>query len=65
MKNIAVFWWTLRNPAYNFNYRFNQISDESKVFGVIIFGRLFGYKKDGVPIKGVQFYSWEFGTELI
>ncbi len=60
----SVFWWTLRNTAYNFNYKFNQIADEKKVFKIIIFSRLFGWDEDGYVIadgKKVKCYSWEFG----
>jgi len=55
----SIFWWTLRNPAYNFNYKFNQIPKNGKEFQIQMFGRLFGWKEDGV-INGTQYYSWEF-----
>jgi len=56
----SVFWWTLRNPAYNFNYKFNQLCRPELAFKVVIFNRVFGWCEDGV-LKGVQTYSWEFG----
>lgn len=59
----SVFWWTLRNPAYNFNYRFNQKPEDGKEFQFIIFGRFFGWHKDGV-LNGTQWYSWEFGRKV-
>jgi len=59
----SVFWWTLRNPAYNFNYKFNQMSKNGKEFKIIIFNRLFGWKEDDT-VDGVQYYSWEFGRKL-
>jgi len=63
----SVFWWTLRNTAYNFNYKFNQIVDKKKVFKIIIFNRLFGWDEDGYVItdgKKVNCYSWEFGKRI-
>ena len=59
----SVFWWTLRNPAYNFNYKFNQMAQNGKEFKIVIFGRLFGWNEDGT-VDGVQYYSWEFGRKL-
>ena len=59
----SVFWWTLRNPAYNFNYKFNQMPKNGKEFKITILGRLFGWDEDGI-VDGVQYYSWEFGRKL-
>ena len=59
----SVFWWTLRNPAYNFNYKFNQMPKNGKEFKIVVFGRLFGWDEDGT-VDGVQYYSWEFGRKL-
>jgi len=56
----SVFWWTLRNPAYNFNYKFNQLCRPELAFKIVIFNRLFGWCEDGM-IDGVYTYSWEFG----
>jgi len=60
----SVFWWTLRNPAYNFNYKFNQMPQNGKEFKIVIFGRLFGWKEDGI-VNDTQYYSWEFGRKCI
>lgn len=59
----SVFWWTLRNPAYNFNYRFNQIVGDRYAFSFVVGGRLFGWAKDGM-LSGVQCYSWEIGRKV-
>jgi len=59
----SVLWWTLRNPAYNFNYKFNQMDENGKEFKIVIFGRLFGWDEDDT-VDGVQYYSWEFGRKL-
>jgi len=59
----SVFWWTLRNPAYNFNYKFNQMPKNGKEFKIVVFGRLFGWKEDDT-VDGVQYYSWEFGRKV-
>jgi len=56
----SVFWWTLRNPAYNFNYKFNQMVGDKYAFKVVIFGRVFGWLEDGL-LGHTQTYSWEFG----
>lgn len=59
----SVLLWTLRNPAYNFNYKFNQMCDESKSWKIEIFGRVFGWVQDGkLGIK--QCYSWECGRKM-
>jgi len=59
----SIFWWTLRNPAYNFNYKFNQMAKNGKEFKFIIFGRLFGWHEDGI-VDGIQYYSWEFWKKI-
>lgn len=61
----SVFWWTLRNPAYNFNYKFNQKAEgeHGGEFQIVIFGRLIGWKNDGI-VNGVQYYSWELGKKI-
>jgi len=63
----SVFWWTLRNPAYNFNYKFNQTLDPAKVFSFVIKGRIFGWMEHGYIVmdgKKIPAYSWEFGKVL-
>jgi len=63
----SVLWWTLRNPAYNFNYKFNQMTGDKYYFQIVIFGRLFGWKEDGyvtVKDKKVSCYSWELGKKI-
>lgn len=60
----SVLLWTLRNTAYNFNYKFHQISNKDLFFQVVIFGRLYGWDYDGyitIDNKQIQFYSWECG----
>ena len=52
-----------RNPAYNFNYKFNQIPKNGKEFKIVVFGRLFGWGEDGT-VDGVQYYSWEFWVKI-
>jgi len=59
----SVLWWTLRNPSYNFNYKFNQINDGAKVFKIVILGRLFGWDEDGL-LDGKMTYSWECGKKI-
>ena len=59
----STFWWTLRNPAYNFNYRFNQMPENGKEFKLVIFGRLFGWDEDNV-LNNTQWYNWEFGKKI-
>jgi len=58
----SVFWWTLRNPAYNFNYKFNQLCDDKLVFKIVIAGRVFGWLEHG-KLGNTQCYSWEFGKK--
>jgi hypothetical protein len=63
----SIFWWTLRNPAYNFNYKFNQLTDDKLAFKVVIKGRLFGWKDSGkLMVNGslINTYSWEFGKKV-
>ena len=60
----STFWWTLRNPAYNFNYKFNQMPKNGKEFKIILFRRIFGWNEDDV-LNGVQWYNWEFGKNII
>ena len=59
----STFWWTVRNPSYNFNYKFNQLTDPKKAFKIVLFGKLFGWREDGV-LNGVQTYSWECGKKV-
>jgi len=59
----SMFWWTLRNPAYNFNYKFNQLCDEEKAFKIIVFNRVFGWDVDGM-LNGKPTFSWECGKKL-
>jgi len=56
----SVLLWTVRNPAYNFNYKFHQMVGSDKAFKVVLFGRIFGWDEDGT-LNGVQTYSWECG----
>ena len=59
----SVLLWTLRNPAYNFNYKFHQMCDESKAWKIELFGRVFGWAEDGkIGIR--QCYSWECGRKI-
>ena len=55
----SVLFWSLRNPAYNFNYKFNQLTDPDLSFSFKIGNRLLGWKEDGT-LGGLQTYSWEF-----
>lgn len=59
----SVLLWTIRNPAYNFNYKFNQLCTNEKVFSVVIFNRLFGWWPDG-SIDNIKCYNWEFGKRI-
>jgi len=58
----STFWWTLRNPAYNFNYKYNQLIGDKYAFKIIIYNRLFGWEKRNT-INGVNTYSWEFAKK--
>ncbi len=60
----SVFWWTLRNPAYNFNYKFNQMCDEKKAWNVQILGRVFGWIEEEVKVGTKKCYSWECGRKI-
>jgi len=57
----SVLLWTLRNSAYNFNYKFNEIKDTSMLFRIVIFGRLFGWDKYRWDNYS---YHWEFGKKV-
>ena len=59
----SVLLWTLRNPAYNFNYKFNQMVGDKYAFKIVLFGRVFGWLEDGL-LGHEQTYSWEFGRKL-
>lgn len=59
----ATFWWTLRNPAYNFNYKFQQLCKPELAFKVVVVGRVFGWLEDG-KLGELQTYSWEFGRKV-
>lgn len=61
----SVLFWTLRNPAYNFNYKFNQKQEGSYggEFSFTIGNRFFGWHEDGV-INGKKYYSWEFARKV-
>lgn len=53
---VSTFYWTGRNSAYNFNYKFLQINDESLVWYKKIGKLEFGWKEDGV-LNGVKYYK--------
>lgn len=55
--------WNGRNTSYNFNYKFMQISDESKIFLFDIFGLKFGWLDDGV-VDGRRYYKHIFGKDF-
>jgi len=59
----SVLLWSIRNPAYNFNYKFNQLCTNRRVFSVVIFNRIFGWWPDG-SINNIKCYNWEFGKRI-
>ena len=59
----SVLLWSLRNPAYNFNYKFNQMVGDKYAFKIVLFGRVFGWLEDGL-LGHEQTYSWEFGKRI-
>lgn len=59
----SVFWWTLRNPAYNFNYKFNQMVGNKYYFQIIFKDRIYGWKFDG-KLDNENTYSWELGKKI-
>jgi len=52
--------WNGRNTGYNFNYKFFQMSDDSKVFYFKFLGLEFGWVEDGV-VNGVKYYKHILG----
>jgi len=65
------FWWTLRNPSYNFNYKFNEIVNEDLVFKIVIANRIIGWLaqpnySDLVDNDGKRYttYTWELGRKI-
>lgn len=58
---VSTFYWTGRNSAYNFNYKFLQISDESKVWYKRIGKLEFGWRPDWNKVDGKSYYTHVFG----
>lgn len=61
---LFEFWstllWSIRNPAYNFNYKFNQLTNPDLAFKFVFFNRIFGWELE--PTDNT--YSWECGKEI-
>jgi len=59
---LFEFWstllWTNRNTAYNFNYKFHEISNKKLVWSIKVKGGLIGWR-EGTKVQGIQTYNFE------